>query len=84
MLARCLSKARPVEEGFRAYDEARMDRTSRIVRGSSENAHRFDNPGLASTEGANGYVSTEWAEERVRERYHWLFDQKFDDDKVSA
>jgi salicylate hydroxylase len=61
-----------------------MDRTSRIVRGSSENARRFHNPRLASVEGAIDYVNKEWAEERVRERYHWLFDYKFDEAQVSA
>jgi salicylate hydroxylase len=84
VLARCLSDARPIEESFGAYEAARMERTSRIVRGSSENARRFHNPRLGSVEGAIDYVNTEWAEERVRERYHWLFDYKFDEAKVSA
>ena len=84
VLARCLGEARPVEESFRAYEAARMDRTSRIVRGSSDNARRFHNPRLGSTEGAIEYVNKEWAEARVRERYHWLFDYKFDEVEVSA
>ncbi|RZL67170.1 MAG: monooxygenase [Variovorax sp.] len=84
VLARCLSVARPVGESFGFYEAARLDRTSRIVRGSSENARRFHNPRLASVEGAIDYVNKEWAEERVRERYHWLFDYKFDEAQVSA
>ncbi|HEY9222827.1 MAG TPA: FAD-dependent monooxygenase [Variovorax sp.] len=84
VLARCLSEARPIEESFGAYEAARLERTSRIVRGSSDNARRFHNPRLASVEGAIDYVNQEWAEERVRERYHWLFDYKFDEAKISA
>jgi salicylate hydroxylase len=84
VLERCLAEQRPVEDSFRAYEAARMDRTSRIVRGSSENARRFHNPKLASTEGAIEYVNTEWAEERVRERYNWLFDYKFDEANISS
>ena len=84
VLARCLFEARPVEESFRVYEAARIDRTSRIVRGSSENARRFHNPRLASTKGATDYVNKDWAEDRVRERYHWLFDYKFDEAELSA
>jgi salicylate hydroxylase len=40
---------------------------------STENGKRFHNPALASAEGAAAYVDREWAEEKVRERYDWLF-----------
>ncbi len=80
MLARCLAddRAHPAE-ALRRYQNARVERTSRIVRGSAENARRFHNPALASAEGAVAYVDREWNEARVRERYHWLFDYKVDE-----
>lgn len=79
MLARCIDAgAADVERALVRYEQARTERTSRIVRGSSENARRFHNPALASAEGAVAYVDKEWSEARIRERYDWLFDYKVD------
>ena len=60
------------------YEQARLERTARVVRGSAENARRFHNPVLASHEGASAYVAREWAEERVKERYEWMFSHDVD------
>jgi len=43
------------------------------VAGSADNARRFHNPDLANAEGAEAYVTREWQEERVTQRYEWLF-----------
>lgn len=77
VLARCLA-AEPgdLTAALMRYQDARMERTARIVRGSSEAAKRFHNPALASVEGAVAYVDREWNENRSRERYHWLFDYR--------
>lgn len=85
MLARCIA-ARPtdVERALSLYEAARLERTSRIVQGSSENARRFHNPALATTEGAVAYVDTEWAEDKIRARYHWLFDYRVDEVNLPA
>ncbi len=55
------------------YEAARRGRTTRMVLASAENAKRFHNPELAAPVCAQAYVDREWAEERVRERYEWLF-----------
>lgn len=62
------------------YEAARVERTTRVVEGSAGNARRFHNPVLASHEGASEYVDREWAEDRVKERYDWLF--RYDVDQV--
>ena len=73
MLGRALADVEDVEVALDRYEAARRDRTARMVRGSAENAARFHNPALADPAGAAAYVDREWAEERVRQRYDWLF-----------
>ncbi len=75
VLARCLA-AQPgdVPAALARYEAARIERTSKIVRGSTENAARFHNPELAHAEGAAAYVDREWTEARVKARYEWLFE----------
>jgi salicylate hydroxylase len=81
ILARALDKYRHApREGFAAYENARRERTSRVVLGSAANTKRFHNPALANADGASAYVEREWNETQVRERYEWLF--KYDVDAV--
>ncbi|WP_309083563.1 FAD-dependent monooxygenase [Chelativorans sp.] len=61
------------EEAFAAYEGARNDRTSRIVRGAEANLGRFHNPALKDPVLAEAYVNSEWEESKVRQRYEWLF-----------
>lgn len=74
VFARCLeANAEHPEAALARYEALRLDRTSRIVQGSAANATRFHNPLLADPAEAGRYVDTEWSEQRVRERYEWLF-----------
>ncbi|MDB5915206.1 MAG: putative n-hydroxybenzoate hydroxylase, partial [Ramlibacter sp.] len=79
VLARCLEQWRsdPVM-GLQRFEQARVERTSRIVEGSAANAKRFHNPQLAHAEGAAKYVDEQWSEQRVKERYEWLFEYQAD------
>jgi salicylate hydroxylase len=74
VLARALdAHGDDVEEALLRYEGARKARTARVVQGSADNTRRFHNPALADPAGARAYVDLEWAEERVKSRYEWLF-----------
>ncbi len=56
------------------YEELRVERCTRIVQGSAANADRFHNPILADADEAEAYLDREWAPDKVRMRYDWLFE----------
>jgi 2-polyprenyl-6-methoxyphenol hydroxylase-like FAD-dependent oxidoreductase len=62
-----------VAAAFRAYESARYERTSRVVNGSADNTKRFHNPLLGDPATAQAYVEREWGEDRLRERYDWMY-----------
>ena len=73
VLARSLDTHADIAVALRAYEDARRDRTSKLVRAANDNADRFHNPALGNAEGAARYVDTEWQEARVKQRYDWVF-----------
>src|SRR5436309_2044291 len=74
VLARCLKEHRnDLPAALMRYENARRDRTRRAVEGSAANIQRFHNPKLSDPAEARKYVDREWAEERIAERYEWLF-----------
>ncbi len=73
ILARCFEKYGEVEPALQHYEQARRERANRCVLGSAAQAKRFHNPTLADRAGAEAYIDREWNEQRVKERYEWLF-----------
>jgi salicylate hydroxylase len=73
IIARCLDMD-PVPAALRRYENARLERTAAIVRGSADNTKRFHNPALGSPEGAAAYVEREFQPEKIRQRYDWLYE----------
>jgi salicylate hydroxylase len=73
ILARCLSEVPGVPAALSRYEEARRERTGKVVEGSAANAQRFHNPQLADPAEAEKYVEHEWNPARIAERYEWLF-----------
>jgi len=73
ILARCFEKYGEVEAALRAYEKARRERANRCVTGSAAQAQRFHNQTLSDATQAEAYIDREWNEERVKERYEWLF-----------
>jgi salicylate hydroxylase len=74
ILARCFKEyGADVPAALLHYENARRDRTRRTVEGSAANIERFHNPQLSDPAEAGRYVDREWAQERIAERYEWLF-----------
>jgi salicylate hydroxylase len=73
ILARCLN-AGAVPDALQRYENARLERTAAIVRGSADNTKRFHNPALGTPEGAAEYITREFTAEKVRQRYDWLYE----------
>lgn len=75
VLARCLEgvAAADVPAALQRYEAARIERTSRMVRGATANTERFHRPELAAEDSAEQYLQREWSENPIFERYHWLY-----------
>ncbi|HUQ25937.1 MAG TPA: FAD-dependent monooxygenase [Burkholderiales bacterium] len=73
ILARCLAETPQVPAALARYEDARRERTRKVVEGSAANAKRFHNPQLADPAEAKKYVDREWEPGRIAERYEWLF-----------
>jgi salicylate hydroxylase len=58
---------------FAAYEGARVGRANRCVVAADRNREVFHNEQLMVPADAQRYADTQWNEEKVRERYHWLF-----------
>jgi salicylate hydroxylase len=75
VLTRCLDHYdKDPALALKRYAELRVERCTRIVRGSAANADRFHNPILGDSVEAEAYLDREWAPDKVRLRYDWLFE----------
>ncbi len=74
VLARCLDKFDNIAEALQRYQLARVERATKIVNGSNETGKRFHNRTLADPVAAVDFMEREWAPEKVRTRYDWLFE----------
>jgi salicylate hydroxylase len=75
VLARALAEHEgDYASGFASYELARNERTAKIVNGANAHLTRFHNPLLSDPKEAESYVSAEWEESKIRQRYEWLFE----------
>jgi salicylate hydroxylase len=74
IIARCLDAFDDVPQALRHYEQARLERTAAIVRGSSDNTKRFHNPALGDAAGATAFVEREFAPAKIAQRYNWLYE----------
>lgn len=74
VLARCLEAdmSKPAA-ALQRYETARIERTSRMVRGATSNTGRFHSKELATEESAENYLAREWSADPIADRYDWLY-----------
>lgn len=73
VLGRCIDAFPDLVEALKRYEAARVERTSKMVRGAKENTARFHETALATEEGAVQYMESEWSRDPITERYDWLY-----------
>ncbi len=75
VLSRCLEgvAAADLPAALARYEAARIERTSRMVRGATANTERFHSEQLRTEASAERYLGQEWSADPIFERYDWLY-----------
>lgn len=74
VLARCLDEVDEAGAALVRYENIRRERTTEIVHQSTEQSKRIHHPVLADAASAEKYIETNWAPEKIKQRYDWIFD----------
>lgn len=74
VLGRCLDSDGDPVQSLARYEAARRERATRLVVESSLQSKRIHDPVLADPVKAVPYVEANWAPEKVKGRYDWIFD----------
>ncbi len=72
ILARCLEASTDVADALKRYENARMGRTSRIVRSSFDRAQRMRNRELANPDQATAFMDRQFASGGHSDQYDWI------------
>lgn len=74
VLARALTEfGEDPQAALQRYENARIERTGRMVRGATANTGRFHAQELATAEGADAYMAREFSSAPIADRYDWLY-----------
>jgi salicylate hydroxylase len=63
-----------VANALSRYEKARRERATELVRQSSQQSKRIHDPVLGDPQTALAYIETNWAPEKIKGRYDWIFD----------
>jgi salicylate hydroxylase len=74
VLARCLEADADVARALARYEKARRARATELVLRSSQQSRRIHDPVLGDPQKAVAYIEENWAPEKIRGRYDWIFD----------
>jgi salicylate hydroxylase len=74
VLARCLDSDAHVPSALQRYEGARKDRATELVYQSNAQSKRIHDPVLGDPNKAVAYVEENWAPEKIKGRYDWIFD----------
>lgn len=75
VLARCIDAHRNnMPAALKRYEDARLQRTTRVVHASANMQNVFHNPELKTLETAEPYIRRQWHPDKVAERNNWLFE----------
>lgn len=74
VLARCLAEDPDPASALMRYEKARRGRTTEMVIRSSEQSKRIHDPVLGDPNAAVPYIETNWAPEKIKGRYDWIFE----------
>lgn len=74
VFARCLDRYGDAATAFRAYENARLERTTNVVRISAAQVERVHSSSLSDAASAEAHIARDFTEERVKERYDWLYE----------
>jgi salicylate hydroxylase len=74
VLARCLEGDDDLPRALASYEQARRPRTNDVVRHSNEHSKRIQNPALAAPAMAVGFIEKNWAPDRIKGLYDWIFE----------
>ncbi|MSP96238.1 MAG: 2-polyprenyl-6-methoxyphenol hydroxylase [Betaproteobacteria bacterium] len=74
VLARCVEKyAADPATALQKYQDARLERTTKVAARSADMQHTFHNPALAEPESAAKYAETQWNPASAKARYDWIY-----------
>jgi salicylate hydroxylase len=73
VLARCIDAEESIPTALKRYEAARLERTTKLVNASAENAKRLQDQRLGGPDAA-AYLDREYGSDKIAARYDWLFE----------
>ncbi len=72
ILARCMEASSDVNEALQRYEQARLGRTSRVVRSSFDRAERMRSLEMASPDQVKAFMDRQFSLPAASDPYQWI------------